>query len=161
MHSNHHYPIGYALAFLPVVFFFILGSASAQESKYLGSEKTITHEELFQKAADNDFSQMIFQEIYKDSKNTYFALKMSGIDSRYAQIKLLELITKDKTIVNIGASPDATYGLFLVNNVHNQSAAQVAKTMNTLIDEVNTESATLSPEQQKQWLQKNDKYSEK
>jgi len=88
----------------------------AQEYKYLGTEPNITHEELLQKAAQLDFSEQAFQEIYSDSKNTYYTLSTENIGSRYVRIRILELIATDKALVNIGGSPDSKYNLFLVNN---------------------------------------------
>ncbi|GEM_PF-2678214 len=144
------------------IFFNLLVTISfAQESKYLGNEKNITHQELLQKASKLDFSQTLFLEVYSDSKNTYYALKTSEINSRYERIKLLERISLDQKIVNIGASPDTEFSLFLVNNHYGLTSEQITNTMNTMMQEVKTEAKNTNPTEQNQWLLENDKYSEK
>jgi len=144
------------------VFFNLLVTISfAQESKYLGNEKNITHQELLQKASKLDFSQTLFLEVYSDSKNTYYALKTSEIDSRYERIKLLERIALDQKIVNIGASPYVEFSLFLVNNHYGLTSEQISDTIETLMQEVKTEAQNTSADEQNQWLLENDKYSEK
>ncbi|PKP33010.1 MAG: hypothetical protein CVT99_03125 [Bacteroidetes bacterium HGW-Bacteroidetes-16] len=141
----------------------ILGMISlsliSQESKYLGTEPNITHEELLQKAANMDFKSDVFKAIYHDSKNTYYALLTEKISSRYEKIKLLEKISTDKSLVNIGASPTSPHSLFLVNNSLGKSETEIEQLVNDLIDQVHTEAMQINEEQQQQWLLKNDKYS--
>ncbi len=144
-----------------VVFPLFSSSLLAQEYKYMGTEPNITHEELLQKAAQTDFSQQPFQEIYSDSKNTYFTLSTEKIDSRYVKIRILDLIATDNALVNIGGSPDSKYNLFLVNNSLGKTTDQLAKVVEEYINKSQNEANQMSDEQIQIWLRENDKYAKK
>ncbi|MDP2723448.1 MAG: hypothetical protein Q8O72_11885 [Bacteroidales bacterium] len=148
-----------------VVITFVLGFISisliSQESKYLGTEPDINHEQLIQMASTMDFGDQIFKTIYKDDKNTYFALLTEKISSRYEAIKLLELISSKSDLVNIGASPTSKYSIFLINNSLGKSDREIEQLMNDYIVQVHDRAIQLTEEQQQQWLQQNDKYSGK
>jgi len=144
-----------------VVFSVFSTTLMAQEYKYMGTEPNITHEELLQKAAQTDFSQQAFQEIYADSKNTYYALSTENIASRYVKIRILELIATDKALVNIGGSPDSKYNLFLVNNSLGKTTDQLAKVVDEYIMKSQNEANQMSEEQLQLWLRDNDKYAKK
>ncbi len=149
------------IAWMFVIFPLFSSTLLAQEYKYMGTEPNITHEELRLKAAQTDFSQQAFQEIYTDSKNTYFALSTENIDSRYVKIRILELIATDRALVNIGGSPDSKYNLFLVNNSLGKTTDQMAKVVDEYIMKSQNEANQMSDEQLQIWLLENDKYAKK
>lgn len=148
-------------AVLLVIFTLFSSSMIAQEYKYLGTEPNITHEELLQKAAVLDFSAESFQEVYQDSKNTYFVFSTRNLENRVVKIKILELIAKDNTLVNIGASPDTDLNLFLINNSLGKTNDQIREIVHEYIIQSQNEVNQLTDEQQKQWLLENDKYTKK
>ena len=147
--------------FLLVIFIIFSSIISAQEHKYLGTEQNITQEELLAKAVNIDFTAESFHEVYKDSKNTYYVLSTKILKNRMVKIKILELISRDDKLVNIGASPDSEYNLFLVNNSLKKSSDQVLKIMYGYIKQSKNEVSQLTEEQQQQWLLDSDKYSKK
>ncbi len=68
-----------------IIFLFCLISISSmsQESKYIGTEPDITNEQLIQKASVLDFGVNLFKVIYKDGKNTCFALLADKISASF------------------------------------------------------------------------------
>lgn len=151
------------MVIMTVVIFLSMTSTKlmSQESLYLGTEPDITHEELLVKAAEVHDNSLIFEEIYADSKNTYYSLSTNQIETRYEKIRVLELISLDANLVNIGAFPNATYSLFLVNNSLGKTNKDITLLMSNLLLQVHDEVSQLTDQQQIEWLQQNDKYSGK
>ncbi len=148
-------------AILLVIFTLFSSSILAQEYRYLGTEPNITHEELLQKANLLDYSTESFQELYKDSKNTYFVFSTRSLENRVVKIMILELISKDNTLVNIGASPDTDLNLFLINNSLGKTTDQIREIVHGYVIQSQNEVSQLTDEQQQQWLNENDKYTKK
>jgi len=139
----------------------IVTSAFSQESKYLGEEVNILHSELIQLASETDFNGEIASEIFKDEKNTYFAIDNSSIKSRYVKIRILEQSYSDNKLVNIGSAVDGGFMLFLVNNVLIETDDQVVDIFKEYQEKAIKEESNLSEEELSIWLNEHDKYSKK
>ncbi len=136
-------------------------TAFSQENKYLGEEVNISHSELIQLANNTNFNGTIASEIFKDEKNTYFAIDNNSIKSRYVKIRILEQSYSDNTIVNIGSSVNGGFMLFLVNNVLIDTDSNPVDIFTQYQKTAIKEEASLSNEELSIWLNKHDKYSKK
>ncbi len=135
------------------------GSIYSQQSSYMGTEAMINHSELLSKAKATDFGKSISAQIYKDSKNTYYAVDVKKLSSKYEKIRLLELSYADKVLVSMGADSDFNYYFFLVNNTMDKSPDYVYDVLNSFLSQSKEEEKTLSDEQLRLWLIQHDKYS--
>lgn len=144
--------------FTIAVFFFVT-VAYSQQGEYLGVEKDLTASELTDKANAADFDKGFAAKIYKDQKNTYYAINNSSIESRYIKIRILEQSYSDSELVNIGSSLKQDYLMFLVNNTLNASEDKIIDLFNDYYSIALKEETSMNEEAMTIWLIKHDKYS--
>ncbi len=145
-----------------LVFLLILpGILNAQEGNYLGCEKKIHPEELLAKAMIADFSNNLSEKIYEDSKNSYFAVDVAKLNTKFERIRLLELSYSDDALVSIGTDENRLFYFFLVNNILNKTPEDINNTFIGFQTQATVESAKLNEEQLRLWLLQHDKFSKK
>ncbi|NQU34944.1 MAG: hypothetical protein HQ521_17085 [Bacteroidetes bacterium] len=145
-----------------LVFLLILpGILNAQEDNYLGNEKKIQPEELLAKAMIADFSNSLSEKIYEDSKNSYFAVDVEKLNTKFERIRVLELSYGDDALVSIGTDENRLYYFFLVNNILNKTPEDINSTFIDFQIQATTELAKLNDEQLRLWLLQHEKFSKK
>jgi len=132
---------------------------SAQQGSYKGKEAKLSTSEILLKAESLDFGDNISAEIYSDIKNTYYAVDVSKLSSKYEKIRLLELSFADKALVNIGSDISSGYYFFLVNNTLNKSNDDIVSMFTGYMIQSQDELRLLNEEQLRLWLIQHDKYS--
>ena len=134
---------------------------NAQHDSYMGNETNLFQNELLSKAELADFSTSISAKIFKDEKNTYFAVNASKLSSQYEKIRFLELSFTNNIIVSIGYEEDMKYYYFLVNNSLHKSTEEVNDIFNGFTAQANTELQTMNEEQIRLWLLQHNKFHTK
>lgn len=143
---------------LSLSFPFILHS---QDTSYIGDEASLAANDLLELAENTDFDNNISMEIFKDEKNSYYAIDISKLASIYEQIRILELSFANNTIVNIGSDKNTGFYFFLVNNKLSKSTTEINNLFNKFVNQSKTELAEMNDEQLRLWLIQHDKYSKK
>ena len=143
---------------LTIIVFFVVTSVFAQQGIYIGVEENITNSELIVKANETDFNEGFAAKIFKDEKNTYYAINNSRIESKYIKIRILEQSYSDNELVNIGSSLKQEYLLFLVNNTLGVSEDKVIEMLNVYYSTALKEETSMSEQAMTIWLNKHDKY---
>jgi hypothetical protein len=137
---------------------FFATQSFSQESKYLGKEKDLSASDLIAKAEQTNFKADFVAEIYKDVKNTYYAIDNSRIDSRYVKIRIMYQTFSDNKIVNVGAAIKEGYSLFLVNNILTGEDNEIIEMFNSYYNIALKEEASMNEDEMIEWMNKNDKY---
>ena len=132
------------------------GLLHAQNDSYMGNEN-----ELLSKAESTDFSDNISAKLFQDEKNSYFAVDVSKLPSKYEKIRILELSFAGNTLVNIGSDKNMKFYFFLVNNTLNKTTEEINKLFNEFSVQAKAELQTMNEEQIRLWLIQHDKYSKK
>jgi len=145
-------------SFLLIITLFFASSVFAQQGEYMGAEKNITSSELVTKANETNFDGGLVAMIFKDEKNTYYALKNSDIESRYIKIRILEQSYSDNKLVNIGSSLNKEYLMFLVNNTLNVNKDEITEIFNIYYSTALKEKTSMNEQAMTIWLHKHDKY---
>lgn len=145
-------------SFLTIIIFFFTSSVFAQQGEYAGVEKDITNSELVVKASETDFNGGFVAMVFKDEKNTYYALDNSSIDSKYIKIRILEQSYSDNELVNIGSSLKKDYLMFLVNNTLEVGESKILEIFNVYYSTALKEEASMNEKAMTIWLNKHDKY---
>ncbi len=154
---THKKIIEYFAAF---IFVFVVLSPlllASQNSKYIGNENNIQNAELSNKSKSTNFNDKYSAQIYEDSKNTYFAIDIAKLNSKYLEFRILELCYGDKAIVSIGKDNTNEYYFFLVNNTLNKSAEEINQTFDDFLITATNELSKLNEEQIRLWLIQHDK----
>lgn len=147
------------IAFALILPFSFTGLLHAQQGSYIGTENSLSENELFAKATDADFGNNISTKIFEDVKNTYFAVDVSKLSSKYEKIRILELSYEDKALVSMGSDENTTFYFFLVNNTLNKSTEEIVGLLNDFLTRAKTELQAMNSEQLRLWLIQHDKYS--
>ncbi len=140
-------PMGFLMLFL-----FSTAFAVSQNKHYLGTEPDLPAAKLLQNAAKANFNGHMAAQIYKDDKNTYYAVNLQKIKSNYLKIRLLEQSYKSKYLVSISANIKADYLLFLVNNTLKKSNTQIVTLLESYLQKAKNEALTMNAEQMRLWL---------
>jgi len=135
------------------------GSLYAQQDSYAGNESKIDAASLLSEAKKANFDNNICVKIFKDVKNTYYAVDVSQLTSKYEKIRLLELSYEDKALVSMGSDNDVKYYFFLVNNTLDKTPQEVADIITNFLSQSKVEEKKLNSEQLRLWLIQHDKYS--
>ncbi len=146
-------------SFLTIIIILFASTIFAQQGEYMGNEKDITSSELVIKANETNFNGGFAAMIFEDEKNTYYALKNSGIESKYIKIRILEQSYSDRELVNIGSSLKQEYLMFLVNNTLNVSEDKIIDLFNDYYSIALKEETSMNEEAMTVWLNKHDKYT--
>ena len=149
------------VAFVLMFAFSIPGLLHAQHDSYMGTETKLSDSELLSKAESTDFNDNISTKLFQDEKNSYFAVDVSKLPSKYEKIRILELSFADNALVSIGSDDSMKYYFFLVNNTLNKSADEIEKLFNEYSVQSKTELQAMNEEQIRLWLIQHDKYSKK
>ena len=147
------------ILFIVIIFFVVTGSLKAQSGSYTGNEANIESGSLLLKASMTDFGDEISVKIFEDDKNTYYAVDVSKLDSKYEQIRILELSYADKIIVNTNSDKTKKYYLFLVNNTLDKSEEEIITLFDDFSIQSKAELEAMNNEQIRLWLIQHDKYS--
>lgn len=131
----------------------------SQHDSYAGKETKLTTSELLLKAEQTDFNKTISQKVFEDEKNTYYAVDVSLLSSKYEKIRLLELSYADKILVSIGTDNEKKYYFFLVNNTLEKSADEINNLFDSFSTQSKTELQSMNDEQKRLWLIQHDKYT--
>ena len=142
-----------------IIAFFFVSIVFAQQGEYLGVEDDITASELVIKASETNFNGGFVAKIFKDQKNTYFAIDNASIESRYIKIRILEQSYYDSEIVNIGSSLKQDYMMFLVNNKLIKNENEIIDMFKAYYSTALKEETSMNEESMTIWLNKHDKYS--
>ena len=148
-------------AFALTILFVCPTYLNAQQGSYRGNEAKLSKSEILLKTKSLDFGDNISAEIYKDEKNTYYAVDISKLSSKYEKIRLLELSFADKALVNIGSDSSTGYYFFLVNNTLSKSSEEINKLFTGYLVKSQDELKLMNEEQLRLWLIQHDKYSKK
>lgn len=140
-------PMGFLMLFLFSTVF-----AIAQNNHYLGTEQNLPVAKLLQKAAKTNFNGHFAAPVYKDDKNTYYAVNLQKIKSDYLKIRLLEQSYQSKYLVNISANIKANYLFFLVNNTLKKSNMQIVALFESYLQKAKDEALNMNAEQMRLWL---------
>ncbi len=150
-------------AFLKFLITFVLLSfpvfVFSQTAHYIGTEKNVNSSFLIERAERVNFGKNVAAKIYKDVKNTYYAVDLKRITSRYVKIRLLEYSYQDNALTNILSNINGDYLLFLVNNKLNKSSKNIILLIEKYKTEASNEEDKMSNAEKTLWLQKHDKYS--
>jgi hypothetical protein len=149
------------ISFILIIPLAFTGSLYAQTGSYAGNEANIESGSLMSKANMTDFGDEICAKIFEDDKNTYYAVDVSKLASKYEQIRILELTYANKVIVNTSNDSTKNYYLFLVNNTLNKSEQDIITLFDGFSVQAKTELETMNNEQLRLWLIQHDKYSGK
>lgn len=133
----------------------------SQDNKYLGTEEDLTASDLIEIAKQTDFESDFVAKIHQDVKNTYYAIDNSKIDSRYVKIRIMYQTFSDNKIVNVGASIEDGYALFLVNNTLTGQDDEIIEMFNSYYDIAVKEETSMNEDDMIEWMKKNDKYRKK
>lgn len=134
---------------------------SAQSGSYEGKESNIYIEDLIEVADKTEFGDNISNYLMHDVKNTYYAVKVSKLNTQFEKIRLLELSYEDNDIVSMGADENYNYYFFLVNNVLNKTEKEINDRLTEFSVISKKEYQELNEEQLRLWLIQHDKYSKK
>ncbi len=107
----------------------------AQNNSYKGTEANLAENDLLEIAKNSDFDNNVSMEIFKDEKNSYYAVDISKLTSTYEQIRILELSFANSTLVNIGSDKQTGFYLFLVNNKLNKSTEEINTLFNKFVSQ--------------------------
>lgn len=151
----------YFIAFVLTLLFSFPVLLSAQQGSYKGGEAKLSESDILLKAKAADFGDNISAQIFYDEKNTYYAVDISKISSKYEKIRILELSFADKALVNIGSDNNTGYYFFLVNNTLRKSSDEINKLFSEFMVQSQVELKTMNEEQLRLWLIQHDKYSKK
>lgn len=146
---------------LTIILFFFVLPVFSQHGDYMGTEKDLNESFLIEKAIQTDFSSVFVAEIFKDEKNTYYAVDNSIIQSKYIKIRILEQVFSDKKLVNIGSSIEKGYMLFLVNNTLIDQDEEIIELFNSYYLTAQKEEASMNEEEITQWMKNHNKYRKK
>ncbi len=135
--------------------------ACGQSPVYLGKEKNIDVNFLLKKAENGNFDGNIAAKIYQDKKNSYYAVDLSQISTRYEKIRILEHSYQDKSLTNIYNDINGKYLLFLVNNALNIPPSGIVDKLNGFYAKSKKEMKAMNEGEMKTWLKKHDKYNKK
>ena len=133
----------------------------SQTAHYLGTEKNLNGDFLLKKAENTDFGNNVAAKIFSDSKNTYFAVDLNKLPTKYQKIRVLELSFDDKALVNILSDINGKYLLFLVNNTLKIPPSEIVSKLETFKTKVSDEEKNLNNEELKIWFKNHDKYSKR
>ena len=133
----------------------------AQHDSYMGTETKLSKAELLLKAESTDFNNSISTRLFHDEKNSYYAVDVSKLPSKYEKIRILELSFADNALVSIGSDENIKYYFFLVNNTLDKSSNEIQKLFNEFSVQSKTELQAMNDEQIRLWLIQHDKYSKK
>jgi len=147
--------------FILIISFTVTGSLHAQSGNYIGNEANIESGSLLSKANMTDFEDQICAKIFKDDKNTYYAVDVSKLSSRYEKIRILELSYEDKVLVSMGSDTNTKYYYFLVNNTLDKSPKEIDDIVFGFLTQLKNEEKALNDEQMRLWLIQHDKYTKK
>ena len=147
------------ISFIIIISFAVVGPLHAQSGSYIGNEANIESGSLLSKASMTDFGDEISAKIFEDDKNTYYAVDVSKLDSKYEEIRILELSYANKVIVNTNSDKTKKYYLFLVNNTLNKSEEDIIVLFDDFSIQSKTEYEAMNNEQIRLWLIQHDKYS--
>jgi len=156
MKDNSYSYVMKRLLFLVVLIAF--STMLRAQGHYLGNKKNISLQELLKQAEVTDYGKNISAEIYQDVKNTYYAVNLSKVPSRYVKIRLLEMSFSNNALVNIYSDINSGYLLFLVNNTLNKKDKQIVGLFENFKEKANKEERLLSAEQLHLWMIQHDKY---
>lgn len=149
------------LSFIAIIVSLFVSSSYSQQSQNNGAEKDLSQSDLSKKASQTDFKSTFVAEIFKDEKNTYFAIDNSTIKSKYVKIRILELVFSDSKIVNIGSSIDEGYMLFLVNNILVDRDKEIMELFNSYKSIAQKEEASMDKDEMTLWMKNRNKYHKK
>ena len=149
------------VAFILMLTFSFSGILHAQDGGYMGNETKLAKSELLSKAKSADYGHNISAKLFQDEKNSYFAVDVSKLPSKYEKIRILELSFADNALVSIGSDDSMKYYFFLVNNTLKKSADEIEKLFNEYSIQSKTELQAMNEEQIRLWLIQHDKYSKK
>ncbi len=149
------------ISFTLMLFLSFTGLLNAQNDNYIGNETELSESELLSKAESADYSNNISAKLFQDERNSYFAVDISKLPSKYEKIRILELSFTNKTVVNIGSDNNMKFYFFLVNNALNKSTEEINKLFSEFGAQSKAELQTMNEEQLRLWLIQHDKYSKK
>lgn len=152
---------GISTAFAVILCVTFTGSLYAQQGSYSGNESKVQSGSLLSKANATDFGNNISATIFKDDKNTYYAVDLSKLPEKFERIRVLELSYGNKVLVNIGNDLSTNFLFYLVNNTLNKSTQYINDLFNDFLTQSKAELQTMNAEQLRLWLIQHDKYSTK
>jgi hypothetical protein len=147
--------------FLLVQMFLIPFFAFNQNGHYLGKEKNIDNNFLLKKAGNTNFNNNPAALIFKDIKNSYYAVDLSKLPSRYEKIRFLEYTYNSKELTNIYNDINGKYMLFLVDNSLNIAPSRITDILSGFKSETEKELKGMNEQEVKTWLKEHDKYIKK
>ena len=148
-------------AFTLMLFLSFTGLLNAQNDSYIENGTKLSESELLLKAESADYHDNISAKLFQDERNSYFAVDISRLPSKFEKIRILELCFADKTVVNIGSDNNMKFYYFLVNNTLNKSTKEINKLFFEFSVQAKAELQAMNEEQIRLWLLQHDKYSKK
>lgn len=150
----------FLLLIVTLIHTFLVTVSFSQNNLQSANEKFITVTELGSKADKTDFNGRTSAEIYKDDRNTYYAIDKNSLGSRYLELRILEQVYSDKSIVHIGQAEQSKFILFLVNNIFNEEDGNLLDQLNKFYTVALKEKSSMKEEQISDWINKHDKSAE-
>jgi hypothetical protein len=148
---------GLQLLLVLTVLLLLSSSIFSQQRNHEKVKYVVTASDLDRMAKETDFNGNMVSEIHRDNRNTYYAIRTSIIDSKYATLRILEQVYSDREIVHIGKSVNLDYELFLVNNKLVGNSRDVQEKLNKFHRIATQEERSMTTDQVDDWITTNDK----
>lgn len=149
--------IPFLLFIASVIFLISMGDVFSQQVIVTGNEEVITNAEFGLMARQTNYDGNIAAEIYRDDINTYFAIDNDILHSRYLELRILEQVYVDNTIVHIGQSSDHSFILFLVNTNLIDKNKSIVEKLNDFYTIAVNEKSVMNENQLTEWITEHDK----